>query len=133
MSLVGCSLKEQVEAINCLAEAGTYFFDYGNAFLLEAARAGADVLKPNIDRQDGVKFGPDAFRYPSYVQHIMGDVFSLGFGPFRWVCASLKDDDLLKTDQIAADVIRQLLAHPKRTACLLTQLSALGNEGNSVI
>ena len=76
-----------------------YFFDYGNAFLLEASRAGADVLKKNGD-----------FRYPSYVQDIMGPMcFDYGFGPFRWVCTSALDEDLNTTDQIAADVISKMI------------------------
>ena len=93
---VQASLRRQAEAINRHAARGTYFFDYGNAFLLEASRAGADILDP-----DGVNF-----RYSSYVQDIMGPMcFDFGFGPFRWVCASGKDDDLDRTDQIAMDVL----------------------------
>merc|ERR1711865_1298979 len=75
------------------------FWDYGNSFLLQASRAGANV-------------GPEApskFRYPSYVQDIMGDIFSLGFGPYRWVCTSGDPEDLRKTDKIAEDVITRLL------------------------
>jgi len=75
------SLRRQVKAINWLAEKGLFFWDYGNAFLLEAQRAGADVSSK--DDPTGLKF-----RYPSYVQDIMGDIFSLGFGPFRWICSS---------------------------------------------
>jgi len=97
--MVHHSLKRQVNAINHHAARGTYFFDYGNAFLLEASRAGADVLKP-----DG------SFRYPSYVQDIMGPMcFDYGFGPFRWVCASGLSRDLDITDEMAAEVLgRQL-------------------------
>ncbi|XP_065332737.1 urocanate hydratase-like [Cloeon dipterum] len=96
--LVEESLRRQVTAINYLAEkANLNFWDYGNAFLLEASRAGAPVD------------GPDGFRYPSYVQHIMGDVFSLGFGPFRWVCCSGDPDDLRATDAIAKRVMEAAL------------------------
>ena len=94
------SLKRQANSINRHAAKGTYFFDYGNAFLLEASRAGADVMAEN---------GID-FRYPSYVQDIMGPIcFDFGFGPFRWVCTSGKDEDLDKTDQIAAEVLADIL------------------------
>ena len=92
------SLRRQVEAINRLTEKGMYFFDYGNAFLLEASRAEADVMNPN-----------GTFRYPSYVQDIMGPMcFDFGFGPFRWVCASGDPTDLDLTDQIAIDVLEKL-------------------------
>ncbi|XP_046840501.1 urocanate hydratase-like [Xenia sp. Carnegie-2017] len=91
------SLKRHVLAINTLSGRGMFFFDYGNAFLLEARRAGADVVK-----KDGT------FRYPSYVQDIMGDIFSLGFGPFRWVCTSGLEEDLQESDKIAADVLQSL-------------------------
>jgi len=100
--LVQKTLVRHVEAINELSKAGMYFWDYGNAFLLEASNAGGKVLKPNAS-------SPNDFIYPSYVQHIMGDIFSLGFGPFRWVCASGSHDDLLKTDKIAAEVIKKLM------------------------
>lgn len=93
------SLRRQVAAINRLADRGMYFFDYGNAFLLESSRAGADVLNP-----DG------SFRYPSYVQDIMGPkFFDYGFGPFRWVCTSCDPEDLKKTDMIAAKVLEEML------------------------
>ena len=96
---VQASLRRQVAAINRLAEKGMYFFDYGNAFLLESSRAGADVLKT-----DG------SFRYPSYVQDIMGPMFfDYGFGPFRWVCTSGNADDLALSDKLAADVLEQML------------------------
>ncbi|MDL2309019.1 urocanate hydratase [Bacteroidales bacterium OttesenSCG-928-B11] len=89
------SLRRQVKAINALAANGMYFFDYGNAFLLEASRAGADILNA-----DG------GFKYPSYVQDIMGPMcFDYGFGPFRWVCTSGDPADLDKTDQIAMRVL----------------------------
>ncbi|XP_059143399.1 urocanate hydratase-like isoform X2 [Physella acuta] len=101
--LVQESLCRQVKAINKLASRGMFFFDYGNAFLLEASRAGADVGR--TDGLHGTKF-----RYPSYVQDIMGDIFSLGFGPFRWVCTSADPSDLEKTDAIAASVIERLAA-----------------------
>ena len=94
------SLRRQVAAINRLAGDGMYFFDYGNAFLLESSRAGADVLLP-----DG------RFRYPSYVQDIMGPLyFDYGFGPFRWVCMSEKPSDLQKTDEIAVRVLGEIAA-----------------------
>ena len=97
---VQASLRRQVAAINRLAEKGMYFFDYGNAFLLESSRAGADVLKA-----DG------SFRYPSYVQDIMGPMFfDYGFGPFRWVCTSGNADDLALSDKLAAGVLEQMLA-----------------------
>jgi urocanate hydratase len=94
------SLHRHAAAINCHAAKGTYFFDYGNAFLLEASRSGADVMAEN---------GID-FRYPSYVQDILGPMcFDYGFGPFRWVCTSGNPEDLRKTDQIAASVLRELM------------------------
>lgn len=93
------SLRRQASAINKHTAKGTYFFDYGNAFLLEASRAGADIMAPN---------GID-FKYPSYVQDIMGPMcFDYGFGPFRWVCASGKPEDLAKTDAIAANVLEEM-------------------------
>ena len=93
------SLRRQVEAINRLAAGGMYFFDYGNAFLLEASRAGADVGD-----------GKGAFRYPSYVQDIMGPMFfDYGFGPFRWVCTSGNPADLEQTDRIAAQVLEEIM------------------------
>ncbi|PRX42928.1 urocanate hydratase [Salegentibacter salegens] len=93
------SLKRQTAAINKHTAKGTYFFDYGNAFLLEASRAGADIFAEN---------GKD-FKYPSYVQDIMGPMcFDYGFGPFRWVCASGKEEDLDKTDKIATQVLEEL-------------------------
>eukprot|EP00794_Sanderia_malayensis_P006362 gene6362-7090_t len=95
------SLRRQVNAINKLTKAGMAFWDYGNAFLLEASRAGADIRKPGAPQ--GI------FKYPSYVQDIMGDIFSLGFGPFRWVCTSAKPSDLQETDRIAAEVIQSIL------------------------
>ncbi|MDD2197296.1 MAG: urocanate hydratase [Bacteroidales bacterium] len=92
------SLRRQVEAINTLTAKGMYFFDYGNAFLLESSRAGADILAP-----DG------GFRYPSYVQDIMGPMFfDYGFGPFRWVCTSSDPKDLETTDQIAQQVLEDI-------------------------
>ena len=94
------SLKRQVNAINKLTEKGMYFFDYGNAFLLEASRAGADVLN-----NDG------SFKYPSYVQDIMGPMcFDYGFGPFRWVCTSSGPADLDLTDNIAMEVLEEIAA-----------------------
>ena len=93
------SLIRQVNAINKLAANGMYFWDYGNAFLLESSRAGADVMKA-----DGT------FKYPSYVQDIMGPLcFDYGFGPFRWVCTSSKPEDLAITDKLAADVLEEMM------------------------
>ncbi len=93
------SLIRQVNAINRLTKNGMYFWDYGNAFLLESSRAGADIMK-----DDGT------FRYPSYVEDIMGPMcFDFGFGPFRWVCTSSKPEDLATTDKIAAEVIENML------------------------
>ena len=96
------SLRRHVAAINkCVTRFGTYFFDYGNAFLLESSRAGADIMKPNGD-----------FKYPSYVQDIMGPMcFDYGFGPFRWVCSSGDPKDLAKTDEIAARVLEEIKTH----------------------
>ncbi len=92
------SLVRHVDAVNKLVEKGMYFWDYGNAFLLEAGRAGADIFNED-----------DSYRYPSYVQDIMGPMcFDYGFGPFRWVCGSSDPDDLRLTDQIAADVLREM-------------------------
>ena len=94
------SLRRHAQAINKHAEKGTYFFDYGNAFLLEASRAGAEVMhKNNIE-----------FKYPSYIQDILGPLcFDFGFGPFRWVCASGKPEDLAKTDAIASSVLEEMM------------------------
>ena len=100
---VQASLRRQVAAINRLADRGMYFFDYGNAFLLEASRAGADVAPT------GAKGGA-SFRYPSYVQDIMGPMFfDYGFGPFRWVCTSCDPADLETTDRLAAEVLEQMM------------------------
>jgi urocanate hydratase len=93
------TLRRHADAINKHTSKGTYFFDYGNAFLLEASRSGADIMS-----EDGLNF-----RYPSYVQDIMGPMcFDYGFGPFRWVCASGKKEDLDKTDKIACEVLEKL-------------------------
>ncbi|KAL0600119.1 LOW QUALITY PROTEIN: Urocanate hydratase [Plecturocebus cupreus] len=100
--LVQESLRRQVSAINRLAEENFFFWDYGNAFLLEAQRAGADVEKKGASRTE--------FRYPSYVQHIMGDIFSQGFGPFRWVCTSGDPQDLAVTDELATSVLQEAIA-----------------------
>lgn len=95
------SLRRQVAAINKHTERGTYFFDYGNAFLLESSRAGADVLSDEKNRE---------FKYPSYVQDIMGPMcFDYGFGPFRWVCTSGKPEDLDRTDELAKEVLEELM------------------------
>jgi len=97
---VQASLRRHAAAINNHTAKGTYFFDYGNAFLLESSRAGADVMAEN---------GID-FKYPSYVQDILGPMcFDYGFGPFRWVCASGKPEDLDKTDEIAAEILQEIM------------------------
>ncbi|EGV44675.1 urocanate hydratase [Bizionia argentinensis JUB59] len=96
------TLRRHAKAINAHTNKGTYFFDYGNAFLLEASRAGADVMakNPTIGRE---------FKFPSYVQDIMGPMcFDYGFGPFRWVCASGKPEDLAKTDAIASRILEDI-------------------------
>ena len=94
---VRASLRRQVAAINRLADKGMYFFDYGNAFLLQSERAGADIMNG------------DKFRYPSYVQDIMGPLFfDYGFGPFRWVCTSGNPDDLAVTDRLATEVLETI-------------------------
>lgn len=96
------SLRRHAEAINKHTAKGTYFFDYGNAFLLESSRAGADVMaeNPTLGRE---------FKFPSYVQDIMGPMcFDYGFGPFRWVCTSGKPEDLQKTDDIACVVLEEI-------------------------
>lgn len=101
------SLRRQVAAIGKLSARGMYFFDYGNAFLLEASRAGADVCLP-----DG------SFRYPSYVQDIMGPMFfDYGFGPFRWVCTSGRPEDLRTTDRIALDVLQEIRKYAPAEIC----------------
>ena len=95
---VQASLRRQVAAINKLTAKGMYFFDYGNAFLLESSRAGADIMGEN-----------GKFRYPSYVQDIMGPMFfDYGFGPFRWVCSSGDPKDLETTDRIATEVLEEM-------------------------
>ncbi len=105
---VQASLRRQVAAINRLAERGMYFFDYGNAFLLEASRAGAEVWKAPSGAVGGAS-GTE-FRYPSYVQDIMGPLFfDYGFGPFRWVCSSGDPKDLAETDRLAAEVLADML------------------------
>ena len=96
------SLRRQVKAINTIAERGMSFFDYGNAFLLKSSQAGADIMASD---------GSDKFRYPSYVQDIMGPLFfDYGFGPFRWVCTSGDPEDLALTDRLAAEVLERELA-----------------------
>lgn len=99
------SLRRHATAINQHTAKGTYFFDYGNAFLLEASRAGADVMaeNPTLGRE---------FKYPSYVQDIMGPMcFDFGFGPFRWVCTSGKPEDLQRTDGIACEILENIMKH----------------------
>jgi len=100
LELVRGTLCRHINALNKLSKAGLYFFDYGNAFLLEAGRAGADVFENGSTTK---------FKYPSYVQHIMGDIFSLGFGPYRWICSSGKPSDLKKTDEIAISVLEGIV------------------------
>ena len=109
---VQASLRRHANSINNHTKKGTYFFDYGNAFLLEASRAGADVMAENkID-----------FKYPSYVQDILGPMcFDYGFGPFRWVCASGKTEDLDKTDAIAATVLQELMENSPKEIQLQMQ------------
>ncbi len=108
------SLRRQVKAINEHSKKGTYFFDYGNAFLLEAARAGAAVYKDKNNDFTSLPLpekGTESLFYPSYVQDIMGPMcFDYGFGPFRWVCSSGNPADLHKTDEIAVKVLEQLKA-----------------------
>ncbi len=106
------SLRRQATAINKHTKKGTYFFDYGNAFLLEASRAGADIMaKNNID-----------FKYPSYVQDILGPMcFDYGFGPFRWVCTSGKTSDLDETDKIAAEILQEIMEHSPKEIQLQMQ------------
>ncbi len=98
-------MRRQISAIDELSARGLKFWDYGNAFLLEASRAGADLRDPNDST--GTRF-----RYPSYMQDVMGDIFSLGFGPFRWVCTSNEDSDLYETDKIAESCFHEILSLP---------------------
>uniref|UniRef100_A0A915AI08 Urocanate hydratase n=3 Tax=Parascaris univalens TaxID=6257 RepID=A0A915AI08_PARUN len=101
-TLVQKSLRRQIAAIDKLVAKGLHFWDYGNAFLVECARAGADVLAPEaVDDK--------SFKYPSYIQGIMGDIFSMGFGPFRWVCTSGCASDLKLTDELACEVLDNLM------------------------
>ncbi len=104
---VQASLRRQIDAINALTARGMYFFDYGNAFLLESSRAGADVMGAN-----------GRFRYPSYVQDIMGPMFfDYGFGPFRWVCTSCDPKDLETTDRIATEVLEEIRKNAPAEIC----------------
>jgi len=110
------SLRRQTTAINKHTAKGTYFFDYGNAFLLEASRAGAEIYKDskgnfcNIETLSSLGEETERWAYPSYVQDIMGPMcFDYGFGPFRWVCTSANPSDLEKTDKIACDVLEELM------------------------
>ncbi len=99
-SEIQSTLRRHAEAVNTMVANGMYFWDYGNAFLLEASRVGADVVN-----DDG------SFRYPSYVEDIMGPIcFDYGFGPYRWVCTSGKPEDLARTDAIAAEVLKRMLS-----------------------
>lgn len=104
------SLRRQVAAINKLAAKGMYFFDYGNAFLLESSRAGADIFNPGMDANTIDTEKVRKFRYPSYVQDIMGPLFfDYGFGPYRWVCTSCDPEDLAYTDKLATDVLEEIM------------------------
>lgn len=104
------SLRRQVAAINKLVEGGMYFFDYGNAFLLESSRAGADIFNPGMDENSTDRENKRRFKYPSYVQDIMGPLFfDYGFGPYRWVCTSSKPEDLAYTDKLAAEVLENIM------------------------
>lgn len=109
----GCvqeSLRRHVAAINKLAANGMYFFDYGNAFLLEASRAGADIFNPGMNENSQDTELLRKFKYPSYVQDIMGPLFfDYGFGPYRWVCTSSRPEDLAYTDKLAADVLEEIM------------------------
>ncbi len=106
------TLKRHAAAINAHAERGMYFFDYGNAFLLEASRAGAEVLATPGSKLYNRTIDGLAFAYPSYVQDILGPMcFDYGFGPFRWVCCTANPDDLEKTDRIAERVLQSLKAN----------------------
>lgn len=108
---VQATLRRHVAAINKLTAKGMYFFDYGNAFLLESSRAGADIMNEK-----------GTFRYPSYVQDIMGPMFfDYGFGPFRWVCTSGKPEDLALTDKLATEVLEEIAKHA--TPDILGQLN----------
>lgn len=124
-ALVQESLVRHVTAVNALADRGMKFWDYGNSFLLEASRAGADILKnnsssssPSSSSSSSLSSSSPAssaepsttnFKYPTYIQEFMGNIFSLGFGPFRWVCTSGRPDDLAATDAIAAQVLTDIL------------------------
>ncbi len=104
------SLRRQVAAINKLTANGMYFFDYGNAFLLEASRAGADIFNEGMNANSIDTERSRKFRYPSYVQDIMGPLFfDYGFGPYRWVCTSSNPKDLEYTDKLATDVLEQMM------------------------
>ncbi|XP_072106676.1 urocanate hydratase isoform X1 [Mobula birostris] len=106
-TLVQESLRRQVTAISRLSEKGMFFWDYGNAFLLEAKRAGADVEKAEGEKTE--------FKFPSYVQHIMGEIFSMGFGPFRWVCTSADPRDLAETDAIVTSILEGMMSEEAGT------------------
>ena len=104
---VKATLRRHVQAINELTKSGMYFWDYGNAFLKEAGEAGADIWKNEAE---------ELYKYPSYVEDIMGPMcFDYGFGPFRWVCTSGEKSDLDKTDEIAANIIREMMVTAPET------------------
>lgn len=104
------TLRRHVVAVNKLANNGMYFFDYGNAFLLEASRAGADIFNPGKNENSVDTENSRKFKYPSYVQDIMGPLFfDYGFGPYRWVCTSSNPEDLAYTDMLAAQVLEDIM------------------------
>ena len=104
------TLRRHVDAINKLSANGMYFFDYGNAFLLEASRAGANIFNPGKNENSVDTEKSKKFKYPSYVQDIMGPLFfDYGFGPYRWVCTSSKPEDLAYTDMLAAQVLEDIM------------------------
>ena len=117
------TLRRHASAINTLSDRGMFFWDYGNAFLLEASRVGADVLKPN-----------GQFRYPSYVEDIMGPIcFDYGFGPYRWVCTSGLSEDLAKTDEIAKSVLQEMVSssHPSINQQLIDNIRWIEQAGEN--
>jgi urocanate hydratase len=103
------TLVRHINAVNTLAAKGMYFFDYGNAFLLEVSRAGGDVFAPTPNQSPKEKGSGGEFKYKSYVQDILGPMcFDYGFGPFRWVCTSAKPEDLAMTDKLAQQVLEEI-------------------------
>ena len=134
------TLKRHVDAINTHSNRGTYFFDYGNAFLLEASRAGAKVHKNDKGQRVSLRDAESnskEFAYPSYVQDIIGPMcFDYGFGPFRWVCASGQPEDLAKTDDIATQVLEELIKTSEKDIQLQMQDNITwikGAQGNKLV